>query len=864
LTRESLLIQSNERLRRTRKALLSDLSSLVKRGKRLQQSAASHVTHADGEDTNDILDEIILRALKIVNKAVRFLDVLDEDTGTQQRAAITQEGYNPPTPPIDLTTTEEMQRQSSKRISTAVHIRRKFSCHRLTASIPAAQRQKLVSERLDTSYDTFLSCLGSFIGRLHGQPQSSADILVAVRQSATVGLELLAVIEVICAHDNQTTKLLDLVRTVMDDGIKKLVSAAQNINMSLGLEDEDVVMTQQKGPLLMAATNCVRTAGDCVAKMKLIIERIGDFEFESQRNGLGIYMASMDVAKEEEETKTTPAGPRAIIPEPARNPPPPPLIIQSYRQPLEKVPSDSPIEERSFTEALIPAAEDNTTGSSTTATTPDMCVPREQSSFSNLSALAEDADDGESKILEKTYAHELLHNKEGQVTAGTLPALVERLTQHDSIPDSIFVSAFYLTFRLFVTPIELARLLVDRFDYVAESPHDAGPVRLRVYNVFKCWLESHWRDLSDHKALTVMESFAHEKLSIALPEAGRRLLELTEKVSSTKSPLVPRLVSSVAKTSFLPVAQHVPANMLLPPSNMTKSQATALKYWKMRGSNPTILEFDPLELARQLTIKEMKIFRSIMPEELLGTEWTKRSGSGAPNIIAISTLSTCLSHLVTDTVLQYKDIKKRAATIKHWIKIAYQCLELNNYSSLMAIICSLNSSAIGRLKRTWDIVPQKQKDVLKDLEITVNPDKNYAILRRRLHNHVPPCLPFLGIYLTDLTFVDEGNPAKKQLPGTGGHECISVINFDKHIRTTKIIGELQRFQYPYRLREVQGLQEWIQAEIVRIELSLERGNAKKYYDKSLLLEPRQNSNSKVPSLKIANKGRDSTAFLGHT
>ena len=160
------------------------------------------------------------------------------------------------------------------------------------------------------------------------------------------------------------------------------------------------------------------------------VERIGDFEFESMINGLGIYMASMDVAKEEEETKTTPAGPRAIIPEPARNPPPPLLIIQSYRQPPETVPSDSPIEERSFTEALMPAAEDNTTGSSTTATTPDMCVPKEQSSFSNLSALAEDADDGESKILEKSCAHELLHNKEGQVTAGILPALVERLTQH--------------------------------------------------------------------------------------------------------------------------------------------------------------------------------------------------------------------------------------------------------------------------------------------------------------------------------------------------------------------------------------------------------------------------------------------------
>ena len=123
---------------------------------------------------------------------------------------------------------------------------------------------------------------------------------------------------------------------------------------------------------------------------------------------------------------------------------------------------------------------------STRATTPDLTVyaPRNQSSISDLSVtesqstLANDADEGESKMLEKTFAHELLHNEEGQITGGTLQALVERLTTHDSTPDSIFVSTFYLTFRLFARPVELAKALVDRFDYVGESPHIAGPVRL--------------------------------------------------------------------------------------------------------------------------------------------------------------------------------------------------------------------------------------------------------------------------------------------------------------------------------------------------------------------------------------------------
>jgi hypothetical protein len=303
------------------------------------------------------------------------------------------------------------------------------------------------------------------------------------------------------------------------------------------------------------------------------------------------------------------------------------------------------------------------------------------------------------------------------------------------------------------------------------------------------------------------------------------------------------------------IAQYVPADTPIPSSNMSRSQTSALKNWKMGGSNPSILEFDPLELARQLTIKEMNIFCTILPEELLGSEWTKRSGSNAVNVRAMSTLSTDLSNLVADTILQYDDAKKRAVIIKHWIKIAHKCLELNNYDSLMAIICSLNSSTIVRLKRTWEAVSQKRKDMLKDLQAIVKPDKNYATLRKRLNDHVPPCLPFVGTFLTDLTFVDAGNPATKQLPGPSDGESIPVINFDKHTRTAKIIGELQRFQIPYRLAEVPELQEWLQAQIVRVKSSSDHENVQQYYRKSLLLEPRETFQSRVSPVDSQGSGQ---------
>ena len=484
--------------------------------------------------------------------------------------------------------------------------------------------------------------------------------------------------------------------------------------------------------------------------------------------------------------------------------------------------------------------------SSTRATSPDITLQATsaQSSFSSENSCSQrsnngDAEDPELNILERTFAHELVFNKEGQITGGTLPALIERLTTPDTTPDASFVSTFFLTFRLFATPVAFAQALVDRFQYVGDSPRIAAPVRLRVYNVFKGWLESHWRNDCDKAALEVILPFATRQLQIVLPTAGKQLVRLTEQVTVANGPLVPRLVSSIGKTNTS-IAQYVASETPLPPPAITKSQLAALSGWKYGGKDISILDFDPLELARQFTLKESQIFCSILPEELLASEWTKKTGSMAVNVRAMSRLSTDLTNLVTDSILQVDDPKKRASTIKQWVKIANKFLELANYHSLMAIICSLTQSTIGRLKRTWELVSNKTKTLLESLKSVVDHDRNYAALRQRLQNHMPPCVPFVGLYLTDLTFVDAGNQTTRHLPGSSpSQRGRQVINFDKHMKTAKIISELQRFQIPYRFNEIPELQTWMQDQLVRVRTNDQSDMVKDYYRRSLLLEPRE-------------------------
>lgn len=104
-------------------------------------------------------------------------------------------------------------------------------------------------------------------------------------------------------------------------------------------------------------------------------------------------------------------------------------------------------------------------------------------------------------------------------------------------------------------------------------------------------------------------------------------------------------------------------------------------------------------------------------------------------------------------------------------------LELQNYNGLMAVMSALNSSTITRLKRTWDALGGKSKATYGTLNKAVSHDRNYAAYRAALRKAQAPCLPFLGVYLTDVTFCHEGNPATRTSPLDPN---LKLINFDRY------------------------------------------------------------------------------------
>lgn len=89
-----------------------------------------------------------------------------------------------------------------------------------------------------------------------------------------------------------------------------------------------------------------------------------------------------------------------------------------------------------------------------------------------------------------------------------------------------------------------------------------------------------------------------------------------------------------------------------------------------------------------------------------------------------------------------------------------------------------------------------------------------------------------GVYLTDLTFIEDGIPSiiKKT----------TLINFAKRAKTADVIRDIQQYQnVPYSLQPVTELQDYILSNMQAA------GDVHEMYDKSLLIEPREREDEKI-------------------
>lgn len=461
----------------------------------------------------------------------------------------------------------------------------------------------------------------------------------------------------------------------------------------------------------------------------------------------------------------------------------------------------------------------------------------------------DDNHDGDARFMLLTHDYdprEITFNSEGALVGGTLRVLVEKLTPHEVPPDRNLFEHFWYTFRLFSTPDEVLNTLIARYE-LTPPPVVAGlgkdqldlwaerklmPVRFRVCMCLRSWLDHHWRPQTDNVVLDRIEDFI-KTIVKTMPNMESRLLEPLRKRQVNNGEASESNTSLPSKSSSLDRVRHstifsTPNSSAFPTPIMGKTLHAALGRIPP-PSNISILDFDTLELARQLTIMESKLFAAVAPEDLLMT-----GRKPVPELKALSTLSNQITGWVADGILNEQDAKHRAALLKFYIKLADKCLSLNNFSTLFAVLAGLNSSTIMRLKKTWDVLSVKYRVLMERLQGVIEHTKNHAAYRARLREVTGPCLPFLGLILSDITFTQDGNPNHR--PSTLSPD-IQLINQDKFTKLGRIAADFKRYQMPFELKEL----EVVQAYITRVLAERGSGSLDALYRKSLLLEPRQGS-----------------------
>ncbi|XP_043325846.1 rap guanine nucleotide exchange factor 1 isoform X16 [Cervus canadensis] len=335
------------------------------------------------------------------------------------------------------------------------------------------------------------------------------------------------------------------------------------------------------------------------------------------------------------------------------------------------------------------------------------------------------------------------------VRGGSGDILLVHATETDRKDLVLYCEAFLTTYRTFITPEELIKKLQYRYEKF--SPF-ADTFKKRV----------------SKNTFFVLVRVVDELC----------LVELTEEILKLLMELVFRLVRSgelsLARVLRKNILDKVDQKKLLRCAN--SDQPLAARGVAARPG--TLHDFHSHEIAEQLTLLDAELFYKIeIPEVLL---WAKEQNEEkSPNLTQFTEHFNNMSYWVRSIIMLQEKAQDRERLLLKFIKIMKHLRKLNNFNSYLAILSALDSAPIRRLE--W----QKQtSEGLAEYCTLIDSSSSFRAYRAALSEVEPPCIPYLGLILQDLTFVHLGNP----------DHVDGKVNFSKRWQQFNILDSMRCFQ----------------------------------------------------------------------
>lgn len=385
-------------------------------------------------------------------------------------------------------------------------------------------------------------------------------------------------------------------------------------------------------------------------------------------------------------------------------------------------------------------------------------------------------------------------------TKGTVNQIVyAAATRYRSFAQN-FIDVFVMTYHGFMPSNMMFQKLKEVWELIGEQNANADDVmkdqsELLFVSLVEKWIEVSFFDFDGALLQNISQWLGQIKTN--KPSTHKRMKDAIQKQIQGKQS------DRMRQVAFDPHSVRVPENLFLSKFNL--------------------ISVDIVELARQITMASAKYYYAISPKELLDCAWSKPSiKHRSPNIVALTNKFNVLGDWVMSEILDAPTIHQRLEVFSFFSLLAKELWDMCNFFDGMAIATSLNSNPIYRLKKHKAKLSPAIIDAVQHILDATKSDNNFAELLA-IHDGAQAkgnALPYVGVYLTQLTFTYDGN-----------HDFVDgLVNFSKCVGVSKVIDKILSFQtMQYNFIEIEQIQEKLR--------QLPRLDEGELFAKSLIIEP---------------------------